>query len=103
MTGLAKAECRDIQQIGTEESAAYDSQSNGLTEVGVRLVRGMFRTIKLCLEERIDKTIPADHPLTAWMIEHATTILNAMTRRRRRHAMAPGTRQAVQAADGGVW
>ena len=78
--GLAKAECRDIQQISKEESAAYDSQSNGLTEVGVRLVRGVFRTLKLCIEDRIDKLIPSDHPLVSWLLEHTYHILNVMVK-----------------------
>ena len=78
--GLAKAECRDIQQISKEESAAYDSQSNGLTEVGVRLIRGIFRTLKLCLEDRINKLIPVDHPLVAWMLEHTYLVLNVMVK-----------------------
>ena len=77
---LAKAECRDIQQISKEESASYDSQSNGSTEIGVRIIRGMFRTIKLCLEDRIDKAIPFDHALTSWMIEHASLVVNAMSK-----------------------
>ena len=63
--GLAKSECRDLKQISKEESAAYDSQSNGLTEIGVRLIRGVFRTLKVCLEDRVDKHIPIDHALVA--------------------------------------
>ena len=78
--GLAKSECRDLQQISKEESAAYDSQSNGLTEVGIRLIRGIFRTIKLCTEDRVDKFIPVDHPLIAWMLEHSQHVLNVMVK-----------------------
>ena len=78
--GLAKAECKDLQQISKEESAAYDSQSNGLTEVGVRIIRGIFRTMKLCVEDRIDKLIPVDHPLVAWLLEHSYHILNVMAK-----------------------
>ena len=36
-------------KITTGTPAAYESQSNGATEVGVKLTRGLFRTIKLCL------------------------------------------------------
>ena len=35
---LAKVESKDFEQLGKEQSAAYDSQSNGGTGVGVRLV-----------------------------------------------------------------
>ena len=52
---LAKIELKDMDQVAKEDSIAYDSMTNGGTEVGVRLLRGLFRTIKFCLEQRIDK------------------------------------------------
>ena len=73
---LAKVEVKDLTQITAEQSAAYDSQSNGGTEVGVQLVRGLFRTLRLCLEARLDATIPVDHAMTAWMIEHTCLLYN---------------------------
>ncbi len=78
--GLAKVEFKDLEQMTKEDPATYDSQSNGGTEVGVRLVRGMLRTVKLCLEQRLDKYIPVDHPIMAWMVEHVTLLLNALVR-----------------------
>ena len=50
---LATIGSNDFEQLGEEQSAAYDSQSNGGTEVGVRLARGLLRTLKRCREERI--------------------------------------------------
>ena len=44
-----------------ETSAAYDSQSNGGAEVGVRNVRGLFRTLKACLEERVKHYVLPGH------------------------------------------
>ena len=38
-----------------ENPPSYDSQSGGGTEVGVKLVRGLFRTVRLCLESRVGK------------------------------------------------
>ena len=35
---LAKIECKGFEQLSPEQPAAYDSQSNGGTEVGVRRV-----------------------------------------------------------------
>ena len=70
------AKCQKLDQIAREEPAKYDSQSNGLTEVGVFLVRGIFRTLKLCVEARIDRYVPIDHALIPWMLEHACLILN---------------------------
>ena len=69
-----------MENVQEESSAAYDSQSNGGVEVGVKLVRGMFRTLKLCLEARLGKYLPISHAITAWLLEHACTILNARAR-----------------------
>ena len=77
---LAKVEVQSIDQIASETSAAHDSQSNGGTEVGVQLVRGLFRTLRVCLEERISKLIPATHALTAWLVEHAALLYTASVR-----------------------
>ena len=65
------------RSVSMEHSAEHESQSNGGTECGIRAVRGMFRTIKLCLEERIGQKIPPTHPLPAWPVEHAALLLNA--------------------------
>ena len=54
-----------MEKVQEESSAAYDSQSNGGVEVGVKLVRGMFRTLKLCLEARLGKYLPVKHAITA--------------------------------------
>ena len=67
-------------RISSETSPEYDSQSNGGTEVGVMLVRGLFRTIKLCLEARIGKVIPVGHALIPWLLEHTTMLLNVKCR-----------------------
>ena len=77
---LAKIESKDFEQLGKEQSAAYDSQSNGGTEVGVRLVRGLLRTLKLCLEERIGKYIPVDHAVVPWLVDHVCLLLNVVVR-----------------------
>ena len=54
--------------VQTESPAAYDSQPNGSFEVGVKIVRGFFRTMKLCLEARLGKFIPTDHALIPWLL-----------------------------------
>ena len=66
-----------LQSITTETSAAYDSKSNGGTEVGIRLVRGVYRTLRLCLEARIGKKISTRHPIMAWLLSHACLVLNS--------------------------
>ncbi len=77
---IVKVECKDLEQASKENPAAYDSQSNGGIEQGIRLVRGIFRSLKLCLEERIDKFIPIDHPVVHWLLEHACLLLNVSVR-----------------------
>ncbi len=77
---VARVECKDLDQLAKEDPAAYDSQSSGSTEIGVRLIRGLFRTIKLCLEARLERYIPVDHPVVAWMMEHVCLLLNTMVR-----------------------
>ncbi len=77
---LVKVQCHDLEQLMKEDPATYDSRSNGGTEIGVQLIRGLFRTLKLCLEERIDKFIPVDHPVLAWLMQHTCLLLNACVR-----------------------
>jgi hypothetical protein len=77
---LAKVEVKELEQATTENPPAYDSQANGGTEVGVRVIRGMMRTLKLCLEQRLDKHIPVSHPVMAWLLEHVCTLLTATVR-----------------------
>ena len=68
------------ETIGEEHSPAYDSQSNGMIENAIRNTRGQFRTLRSCIQERLGKLVPLDHPLIAWMLEHASTVRCAMVR-----------------------
>ena len=63
--------------VQEENPVAYDSQSNGSIEVGISIVRGLYRTLKLCLEARIGKCLPAAHPISAWLLQHTCVLLNA--------------------------
>ena len=69
-----------VRSVTTETPPAYDSQSNGAVEVGVSLIRGLFRTIRLCLEARISKKIPTNHALMPWMLLHTCFLLNIKSR-----------------------
>ena len=66
---------RGVAQISVEHPPRYDSQSNGGVETGVRLIRGHFRTLKLCLESRIGKIVPIDHALMHWMMEYTALLM----------------------------
>ena len=70
----------DMETITDEKSPPYDSQANGGTEVGIRIVRGQLRTLRLCLERRIGHRIPPNHPLMAWLLKHTAVLLNACVR-----------------------
>ncbi len=75
-----RVEFKNGENVTKEDPAKYDSQSNGGIEVGVMLVRGLFRTLKLCLESRIDQFITVGHPVVPWLLEHTCMILNTRHR-----------------------
>ena len=77
---ILRFKVEDLESLSTEQSQKYDSQANGATEVGIRSVRGLFRSVKLCLQRRIGKALPAQHPLTSWLLEHTCLLLNARVR-----------------------
>ena len=60
----------------TEHSKVKDSQSNGAIERAIQSVEGMVRTLKLSLESKIGVTIPANHPIMTWLVEHGAETLN---------------------------
>ena len=70
----------DVIKINKEESARYESQSNGGTETGIMVVRGLYRTLKLCLESRLDTYIQPNHSVMSWLLEHTCMLLNARVR-----------------------
>jgi len=69
-----------LEQAGQEQSPPYDSQANGLTEVGIRMLRAQFRTVKACLQRRLGKRIPEAHPIAAWLLEHCCMLMKALQR-----------------------
>ena len=69
-----------MTRLSREKFPAYNSQPNGGTEVGVMLVRWLFRTLGLALESEIEKHIPIGHALVPWLIEHAALLLNVKSR-----------------------
>ena len=69
-----------LEQAGQDQSPPYDSQANGLTEVGIKILRAQFRTVKACLQRRLGKRIPEAHPIAAWMLEHCCTLLISLQR-----------------------
>ena len=77
---IVRAEVIAGNTVSQESSTKHDSQSNGGTEIGVRLLRGLFRTTKLCMESRINKYVPVSHALVPWIMEHTALLLNTVVR-----------------------
>ena len=64
-----------LEQVLEEHPPEYDPQSNGSAEVGVKLVKGLFRTLRSDLESKIGHRVPVRHPLISWMIRHAADLV----------------------------
>ena len=77
---MIKVECKEFDHVSREEPSAYDSQSNGAVEAGVKVVRGILRTLKLCTENCVSKYIPVSQPIMAWMLEHSCLLINVLVR-----------------------
>ena len=59
-----------------EHSHPGESQSNGLAERAIREVVDHIRVLKLALETHLNVRIPSNHPVMAWLVEHAAYLLN---------------------------
>ena len=77
---VMKFKVEGLESLTTEQSAAYESQSNGSTEVAVRAIRGPMRTLRRCLEARVGQKVPDSHPLMAWLLEHTAHLPNVTVR-----------------------
>ena len=77
------AAVRDARRAGSvttlETFAPGDHVGNGLAERAVGLVGGMVRTLMNELEFNCEMQIPPESKTIAWMIVHATTLLNLDT------------------------
>ena len=52
-----------------------ESESNGSTEAGVRLFKGLLRVHLAALEKKAEVAFPSEHPVTAWLVEHVSDVL----------------------------
>ena len=59
-----------------EHSHPGESQSNGVAERAVQELVNHVRVLKLALEVNINARVPSDHPIMAWIVEHAADLLN---------------------------
>ncbi len=68
----------NVASVTSEQAQEYESASNGGTETGIRHIRGLFRTLKICTEKRIGQEIPPMHPVSCWLVEHAAILITAI-------------------------
>ena len=69
-----------IDQAMPDHPPAYDSKANGSIENAVRQVQGILRSHLSCLQGRLGCRIPGDHPIMAWMVQHAAWTLTIRQR-----------------------
>ena len=60
---MIKIDCKHVEQVSVEAPPTYDSQANGGIEVGIRIIRGILRTVEMCVEQRVERDIPVSHPV----------------------------------------
>ena len=69
-------------QAAEKAPPAYDSQANGDAENAIRQVQGLVRTLKSCLEERMNIKLPTTHAAMWWLVRHAAWLLLVRVRGR---------------------
>ena len=66
--------------VKIEESAVYDSQSNGLAESAVKDVKDAVRTDLACLVRRFGWEFPGGHPVLLWLMKYSAAMVNRCRR-----------------------
>ena len=67
-----------LEQAIGEHPQPYDLQANGGIEAGVRLVRGMLRTLQLPFEVAIAFHITTTHPVMTWLVGRAADLMTCL-------------------------
>ena len=66
-----RVEIEGLEQIAEEHPPEHYPQANGAIENAVGQFKGLLRTYALALESRIGHRVPPDHPVIAWLVQHA--------------------------------
>ena len=74
---LKSLKVNTVDQAMEEHPAPYYSKAKGAVENAVKQVQGLARTLKISLERIINKSIPLEHAVVAWLVEHAAFVLTA--------------------------
>ncbi len=63
------------EQVSQEHIPDNDSNAIGDVENAIRRFSGLLRTVKLCLEKRLQQRVPTDHKVMSWLVEHVAWVL----------------------------
>ena len=68
----------DLEQAAEEHPNTYDSSGNADVEAAVKRVTGILRTNKIAFENKVNVSIPVNHPIISWMTEYAAWMCTTM-------------------------
>ena len=77
--------------VKIEESALYDSRSNGLAESAVKDVKDAVRTNVVCVVKRFGQEFAGGHPVLTWLVKYSLAMVNKCRR-------GPDSKTAAQGA-----
>ena len=72
---LKELRINGLEQVMSENPPEYDPRSNGMAEAAVKSWKGMFRTHRSALEERLKAKIPVEHPVISWLAKWSGDVL----------------------------
>ena len=78
ITDLQRAivEARKGQGTALENSRVGDSNSNGRVERAIQDLKGLIRTLRSALEEKIGHAVKLDDPIVPWLVRHAAHLIS---------------------------
>lgn len=79
----------DGEVIPEEAPKENHERSNGEAEASVKQVHGMARTFKEMIEHLAEVAIPPKHPILAWMVEHAGTVISLFSKGEPKDGLTP--------------
>ena len=71
-TMMSRIKMLSGEQCSLEETPIGESKSNGRVEAAVFEIRGLYKTMRSNLETNYGMLIPANHPIHAWLVRHAS-------------------------------
>ena len=73
--------------VKADESALYDSESNGFAESAVKDAKDAVRTNLACLVRRFGQEFPGGHPVLTWLVKYSVAMVNRCERSRRQDSL----------------